>query len=228
MGGVVFGLYCKSLEKLLVCLLVYFDIYLVLEGFFVYNVCFGIMNMWFVVGYGIFYEFIFFDECGFDEIGNLFDSFEVFILEEVEEGVDYVFLVFIFVGVYCYMIGDIIKFIDLDQLEIKIFGCIKYFFNVVGLQLFEEKMNVAIQELSEDFGMLVNEFVVVVMKNEDGNFIYQWVIVILGDVDEAKVVECFDEVLKIRNKNYVVVCSKGFKLVEFIVLVEFIIYDWLE
>lgn len=44
-GGVVFELYCKSFEKFLVVLFIIMDIYLVLEGFFVFIVWFDIMSM---------------------------------------------------------------------------------------------------------------------------------------------------------------------------------------
>ncbi|WP_282778076.1 GH3 family domain-containing protein [Phaeodactylibacter xiamenensis] len=227
-GGVAFGPYRKSLEKLLARPLVYLDTYLASEGFFAYNARPGTMNMRLAAGHGIFYEFIPFDERGFDETGNLLDSPEVLTLEKVEEGVDYALLVSTPAGAYRYMIGDTIKFTDLDQLEIKISGRTKYFLNVVGSQLSEEKMNAAIQELSEDFGMPVNEFAVAAMKNEDGNFIHQWVIATPGDVDEAKAAERLDEALKTRNKNYAVARSKGLKSVELTALAESTIYDWLE
>lgn len=227
-GGVAFEPYRKSLEKLLARPLTYLDTYLASEGFFAYNARPGTMNMRLAAGHGIFYEFIPFDERGFDETGNLLDHPEVFTLKEVEEGVDYALLVSTPAGAYRYMIGDTIKFTDLDQLEIKISGRTKYFLNVVGSQLSEEKMNAATQELSEDLGMPVNEFAVAAMKNEDGDFIHQWVIATPEEVDEGSAADCLDEALKSRNKNYAVARSKGLKSVELTALSESTIYNWLE
>lgn len=227
-GGVAFEPYRKSLEKLLARPLVYLDTYLASEGFFAYNARPGTMNMRLAVSHGIFYEFIPFDERGFDETGHLLDNPEVFTLQDVEEGVDYALLVSTPAGAYRYMIGDTIKFTDLDQLEIKISGRTKYFLNVVGSQLSEEKMNAAIQELSEGLGMPVNEFAVAAMKNEEGDFIHQWVIAASEDVDEVEAAVCLDEALKSRNKNYAVARSKGLKSVKLTALAESAIYDWLE
>lgn len=227
-GGVAFEPYRKSLEKLLARPLTYLDTYLASEGFFAYNARPGTMNMRLAAGHGIFYEFIPFDERGFDETGNMLDHPEVFTLKEVKEGVDYALLVSTPAGAYRYMIGDTIKFTDLDQLEIKISGRTKYFLNVVGSQLSEEKMNAAIQELSEGLGMPVNEFAVAAMKNEDGDFIHQWVIATPEEVDEGSAAERLDQALKSRNKNYAVARIKGLKSVELTALSESTIYGWLE
>ncbi len=227
-GGVAFEPYRKSLEKLLARPLVYLDTYLASEGFFAYNARPGTMNMRLAVIHGIFYEFIPFDERGFDETGNLLDHPKVFTLQDVEEAVDYALLVSTPAGAYRYMIGDTIKFTDLDQLEIKISGRTKYFLNVVGSQLSEEKMNAAIQELSENLGMPVNEFAVAAMKNEDGNFIHQWVIATPEDIDAHQAAARLDEALKSSNKNYAVARSKGLKSVELTALAESTIYNWLE
>lgn len=89
-------------------------------------------------------------------------------------------------------------------------------------------MNAAIQELSEGLGMPVNEFAVAAMKNEEGDFIHQWVIAASEDVDEVEAAVCLDEALKSRNKNYAVARSKGLKSVKLTALAESAIYDWLE
>lgn len=227
-GGVAFEPYRKSLEKLLGHPLVYLDTYLASEGFFAYNARPGTMNMRLAVNHGIFYEFIPFDGRGFDETGNLLDNPEVFTLREVEKGVDYALLVSTPAGAYRYMIGDTIKFTDIDRLELKISGRTKYFLNVVGSQLSEEKMNAAIQELSEYLGIAINEFAVAAMKNENGDFIHQWVVAAPDKVDETKAVKYLDEALQSRNKNYAVARGKGLKSVNLTALPESAMYDWLE
>lgn len=227
-GGVAFEPYRKSLEKLLARPLVYLDTYLASEGFFAYNARPGTMSMRLAVNHGIFYEFIPFDERGFDETGNLLDNPQVFTLQDVKEGVDYALLVSTPAGAYRYIIGDTVKFTDLSRLELKISGRTKYFLNVVGSQLSEEKMNAAIHELSEEFGTPVNEFAVAAMKNEAGHFIHQWVITSPVDMDEDKAAKYLDNALQSRNKNYAVARSKGLKAVRLSATSESTIYSWLE
>lgn len=227
-GGVAFEPYRKSLEKLLDRPLVYLDTYLASEGFFAYNARPGTMNMRLAIGHGIFYEFIPFDERGFDDTGNLLDMPKVLTIADLEEGKDYALLVSTPAGTYRHMIGDTVKFTDLDQLELKISGRTKYFLNVVGSQLSEEKMNDAIGELSEALAQPINEYAVAAIKNKEGKFIHQWVITAPDPVDESEAVKILDQSLKSRNKNYAVARSKGLKGVELTALPERVVYSWLE
>lgn len=227
-GGVAFEPYRKSLEKLLGRPLVYLDTYLASEGFFAYNARPGTMNMRLAVAHGIFYEFIPFDEQGFDETGNLLDDPTVLHLGQVEENKDYALLVSTPAGAYRYMIGDTIKFTDLSRLELKISGRTKHFLNVVGSQLSEEKMNTAIGELSEQLKQPVNEYGVAAVKNENDEFIHHWVITAAAPLDEAEAAKILDKSLKSRNKNYAVARSKGLKDVKLTVVPEQLVYSWLE
>ncbi|MEQ8705241.1 MAG: GH3 auxin-responsive promoter family protein [Phaeodactylibacter sp.] len=227
-GGVAFEPYRKSLERLLARPLVYLDTYLASEGFFAYNARPGTMDMRLAAEQGIFYEFIPFDERGFDATGNILEQPEVLTLHEVETGVDYALLVSTPAGLYRYMIGDTVKFTDLDRLELRISGRTKYFLNVVGSQLSEEKMNAAIGELSESIAHPINEYAVAAMKSETGDFIHQWVVTIPGTVDELEAADILDQSLQERNKNYAVARTKGLKAVKLTALPEKTVYSWLE
>ena len=109
------------------------------------------------------------------------------------------------------MIGDTIKFTSLDPAEIKITGRTKFFLNVVGSQLSEEKMDEAILSVSEEVKVTINEYCVAAMKNDDGEYIHQWVVVSENSIDENSFKEQLDQALKEANKNYGVARSKALK-----------------
>ena len=98
-------------------------------------------------------------------------------MEEVVLGQDYVLVISTCSGAWRYVIGDTIKFTNLEPHEIKITGRTKFFLNVVGSQLSEEKMDAAIVEVSKQLGVDINEFTVAAIKNEYGEYVHQWIIV---------------------------------------------------
>lgn len=225
-GGVAFEPYRKSLEKLFSRPLIYLDTYLASEGFFAYNARPGTMNMQLAVDHGIFYEFIPFDERGFDETGALLDSPQVFTLREVEPGQEYALLISTPAGAWRYLIGDCITFTDLEALEIRITGRTKYFLNVVGSQLSEEKLNAAVRHLEQQAGLSINEFAVAAVEDEAGQFAHQWV---LGtDAGQQELSAILDRFLKDSNKNYAVARSKALQEVRVQALPNDTLYHWLE
>lgn len=227
-GGVAFEPYRESFNRLLERPLIYLDTYLASEGFFAYTARPGTMDMKLAADHRIFYEFIPFNEQGFDERGNLLPQPKVLSLAEVETGQDYALLVSTPAGAWRYMIGDTVKFTDLNRLELRISGRTKYFLNVVGSQLSEEKINDAIAELSQKLGQPINEYAVAAVRDEEGEFIHQWVIGVDQDIDEAAAAQHLDELLKERNKNYGVARSKALKGVKLRARPEQHIYSWLE
>ncbi len=227
-GGVAFEPYRKSLESLMERPLIYMDTYLASEGFFAYNARPGTMDMRLATGQGIFYEFIPFDERGFDAMGNMLEEPQVYALDKVSEGQDYALLVSTPAGAWRHMIGDTVRFTDLEKMEIRISGRTKYFLNVVGSQLSEEKMNDAIGALSDALGYSINEYAVAAIKDEAGDFCHQWVIAIEGDVDERSAARKLDELLQERNKNYAVAREKALKDIRLSALPPSAIYGWLE
>lgn len=70
-------------------------------------------------------------------------------------------------------------------------------------------MDQAILELAEIFGATINEYMVAAMKNEDGDYIHQWVLV--SKMNSEDIVDKLDELLQSANKNYKVARSKALK-----------------
>lgn len=226
-GGVAFEPYRESMDKLMGSPLIYMDTYLASEGFFAFTARPDTMTMKLALKHGIFYEFIPFDERGFDEMGNLLDQPQVFSIEEVEQQQDYALLVSTPAGAWRYLIGDTIKFTDLENYEIQISGRTKYFLNVVGSQLSEEKINRAVGQLAKELEVDINEFAVAAVKNETDDYIHQWVLGTKVPINENKAVKRLDEILKGLNKNYKVARTKALQEVRMHAVPSQKVYDWL-
>jgi hypothetical protein len=226
-GGVAFEPYRESLNRLMGKSITYMDTYLASEGFFAYTARPGTMDMKLALDHGIFYEFIPFDERGFDETGKLLESPEVLSITEVEKDQDYALLVSTPAGSWRYMIGDTVKFTDLERHELVISGRTKYFLNVVGSQLSEEKINTAVADLSKHFACEINEFGVAAIRDEDGDYIHQWVLGTDAALDEKEITNHLDQSLQDLNKNYKVARRKALKGIKVRLVPAAQLYDWL-
>ncbi|RMF01131.1 MAG: GH3 auxin-responsive promoter, partial [Bacteroidetes bacterium] len=226
-GGVAFEPHRKSFEALLDRPITIMDTYLASEGFFAFTARPGTMNMQLAVAHGIFYEFIPFDERGFDETGKLLEEPEVLHLGQVEEGQDYAMLISTPAGTWRYLIGDTIKFTDLSRYEMVISGRTKYFLNVVGSQLSEEKLNAGIEALSDEFDIKISEFAVAAIE-VDGEYIHQWILGTEDQLDEEQAAQFLDQKLQALNKNYRIARQKALKAVRVYCISPDKLYNWLE
>ncbi len=210
-GGVAYETYRKDFDALLAKPITIIDTYLASEGFFSYTARPGTMAMTLALEHGIFYEFIPFDSRGVNESGGLLENPESHTLQQVVEEQEYVLVISSCAGAWRYSIGDTIKFTDKEKNEIQITGRTKFYLNVVGSQLSEEKMDAAILEVSNKLDCSVNEYAVGAMKNAVGDYIHQWIIVTDDKVDSSKFAENLDEALQTANNNYKVARSKALK-----------------
>ncbi|MDR7130165.1 hypothetical protein J2X69_002513 [Algoriphagus sp. 4150] len=208
-GGVAFETYREDFEAICSIPITILDTYLASEGFIAYTCTPGTMAMKLALNHGYFFEFIPFDDRGISDSGELLSEPLVLGINEVNVGEEYVLLLSSCAGAWRYTIGDVIRFESLDPPQIKITGRTKFFLNVVGSQLSEEKMDTAILELAEIMGKTINEYMVAAMKNEAGEYIHQWILV--SELDSMGLAEKLDKLLKEVNKNYAVARSKALK-----------------
>lgn len=227
-GGVAFETYRKDFEAISGQPITIMDTYLASEGFFSYTARPGAMDMDLALSHGYFYEFVPFGAGGVNEYGELLEKPVSHTLDEVELDQDYVLIVSSCAGAWRYVIGDTIKFTSLDPIEIKITGRTKFFLNVVGSQLSEEKMDEAILSVSSSMNVRVNEYAVGAIKNESGDYIHQWVIVTDQNVEALQFANQLDEKLKDANKNYAVARSKALSGINVKVINKELYYDYLE
>jgi len=227
-GGVAFEPYRESFEELFDRKVHFMDTYLASEGYFAFNARPGTEAMQLALQQGMFYEFIPFDETGSDESGNLLENPVVKNIEEVEAEKDYALLVSTPAGTYRYLIGDTVKFTDVERCEILITGRTKYFLNVVGSQLSEEKLNSAIQQLSQEMGVAINEFSVAALKDENDHYYHQWIVGTENALETNRATELLDQYLQELNKNYRVARQKALKYVQLEQVHKEDFYEWLE
>jgi hypothetical protein len=226
-GGVAFAPHRKNFEALIDRPLTVMDTYLASEGFFAFTARPDTLAMQLAIDHGIFYEFIPFDERGFDATGELLENPEVLHLGQVEEGQEYALLISTPAGTWRYLIGDTIRFTDLSRYEMVISGRTKYFLNVVGSQLSEEKLNRAVQELGDELAINVSEFAVAAVQ-EEGEYLHQWILGTEDRVDTTQAAKALDHHLQELNKNYRVARQKALRTVRVQTATPQQLYDWLE
>jgi hypothetical protein len=174
---------------------------------------------------GIFFEFVPFKDEYVNAEGGIVDAAPALTIAEVEQGVDYALIISTVSGAWRYLIGDTIKFTDVSRAEIKITGRTKFFLNVVGSQLSVLKMETAITELQEQFGIKIPEFTVCA-KKIDGEYHHVWYLGTDADTTEEELRDALDESLKTANKNYKVARSKALKGVVVNKIPASKFYDW--
>lgn len=227
-GGVAFEPFRASFDALMDKPVYYQDTYLASEGYFAFNARPDTNAMQLALRNGIYYEFIPFDDSGFDATGNLLEHPVVLGIDQLEIGKDYALLVTTCAGTWRYLIGDTVKFTDLERHEMVISGRTKYFMNVVGSQLSEEKLNAGITHVSDELGVPINEFALAALQREDGEYYHQWVIGTESDVPEEKARTLLDDFLAEANKNYAVARHKALAEVRLIRVPVEKLYEWVE
>lgn len=226
-GGVAFEPFKPSFDEVFGKEVIYMDTYLASEGFFAYNNRPETSSMKLALEHGIFFEFIPFDDRGFDENGNLLENPQVHTIAHVDTQTNYAMLVSTVAGTWRYMIGDTVQFTDLDEYEIKITGRTKYFLNVVGSQLSENKMNDAIKELEESVGLAVEEYSIACVRDEKGDYYHEWIIGTEdGSGNAQKAGTLIDDYLKESNKNYGVARSKALDGVKAYIVSSHKFHNW--
>jgi hypothetical protein len=159
-GGVAIDPYKKSLNVLLDRPIMYFETYLASEGFVAFQARKEAEGMRLNFRNGMFFEFVPFNEQNFDENGNIKSNAVALNIGQVELNKNYAILLTTCSGAWRYLIGDTIKFVNLDLCEIKITGRTKHFLSLCGEHLSVENMNQAIAELSDFLSTPMNEYTV--------------------------------------------------------------------
>lgn len=226
-GGVSFDPYRKGFEKLLARPIFYIETYLASEGFIAFQAYPNKRSMRLVLNNGIFYEFVPFEAKNFDANGEIHDDAETLMIDEVEEGKEYAILLSTCSGAWRYLIGDVIKFTSLEEMEIVITGRTKHFLSLCGEHLSVDNMNKAIELVANDFNINIPEFTVAGIPY-DSLFAHHWFIGTDDKVDPKALKEKIDLHLKELNDDYAVERSAALKEVLVDVLPIKTFYSWME
>lgn len=225
-GGVYFEPYKKGFERLFRKPLYYIETYLASEGFIALQTENGRTAMELVLNNGIFYEFIPFNEQHFDGDGVLKKGAKALTVDQVETGVDYALILSTCAGAWRYMIGDTIRFTDLERCEIIITGRTKHYLSICGEHLSVDNMNQAILIASEKYGVLVPEFCVSGFIN-GGSFGHHWYIGCDNSINGEAFQLSLDEALKSLNDDYAVERRSALKEMKLEVIPISLFYEWM-
>lgn len=209
-GGVAFGPYEKSFERLTGKHVEVIDTYLASEGFIALQTRPETTSMQLLTDNGIFFEFVPFHPDYINQDASIKKNAQSIMLKDVELDQDYILIISTVSGAWRYTIGDTIQFSNIEKAEIKITGRTKFFLNTVGSQLSVSKMDDAIQTLEEAFQIEISEYTICAKRGDDDEFYHFWY---LGasqiDLKTEKVAEKLDDYLKTANKNYKIARSKA-------------------
>ncbi len=226
-GGVAFEPYKKGFEKLLGKPIIYIENYLSSEGFIGYKHREHAKGMQLILDNNIFFEFVPFDEKNFDAECRMVDKPEALMIHEVEEGKEYALLMSTNAGAWRYLLGDTIKFVDLEKNEVVITGRTKHFLSLVGEHLSVDNMNKAIQLVSEELNISIPEYTVVGIPHE-GFFAHRWYIGCDDRVDGADIAKRIDQHLRVLNDDYATERDSALKEVFLEVLPEHRFIEFME
>lgn len=202
-GGVSLDPYRKSFEKLLGRPIYYIETYLASEGFIAYQAIPKSRSMRLVLNNGLFYEFVPFEEKNFLPNGEVKLDAQTLLIDEVEEGKEYALLLSTCAGAWRYIIGDVIKFVSVEDSEIVITGRTKHFLSLCGEHLSVDNMNKAIELVSNELNISIQEFTVAGIPH-GSLFAHHWYIGTNDKVDAKVLKEKIDECLKKLNDDYAV------------------------
>lgn len=226
-SGVSFSPYEKSFEKLFGKPVIYSESYLASEGYIAYQNRLDKRIMQLIVDNGIYYEFIPFTEQNFDDDGNLRENPKTLSLSEVESNVEYALLMSTNAGAWRYLIGDTLKFTDVEACEIIITGRTKQFLSICGEHLSVENMTRAVELLQEELNISVCEFTVTGFRH--GNmFAHRWYLGTDDPLDAKLAAAKIDEYLCQLNDDYMVERTEAITDVFLEVLPTRVFYDYMK
>lgn len=227
-GGVAFEPYRESFKRLLGKPINYIETYMASEGSFGFQARPDRSGIKLVLNTGIFYEFIPSNEQCFDEDGNLIGNPQTLLIDEVKLQTDYAVMISTCAGAWRYIIGDVIRFTNVDEYEIIITGRTKQFLSICGEHTSVDNMNKAVETVSRKMNLTIREFTVTGLHYEN-LFAHKWYI---GCDDPgahaAKIKKLLDDTLCEINDDYAVERTSALKEIFVDVLPSKVFYDYLK
>lgn len=198
-GGVFLDTYKEKIEALCDQKLFFKNTFLASEGYFAYQKKPEDSGMSLLTNHGVYYEFI--EDNYFDLInaGEDISSIPTCLLNEVKEHKNYGLVISTSSGLWRYFIGDVIKFTNLEKLQLEIVGRVKHTLNLVGEHLSLENMNKAVQQTNARFGISAEEYCVLPAKKRDR---HNWYIGTNQMVDHQMYSVFLNQALEELNDDY--------------------------
>ncbi|MFQ3577274.1 MAG: GH3 auxin-responsive promoter family protein, partial [Cytophagales bacterium] len=196
-GAVAFGPYHELFKELIPSnQMSYMEIYNASEGFFGIEDELGTKDMLLMLDYGIYYEFIPFEE--FDK-----EQPQTLTLDQVSIGKNYAMVISTNAGLWRYKIGDTVKFTSLNPFRIKITGRTKHFINAFGEELIIENADLAIAFACKETNAKIDNYTaapIYLSKTAGG---HEWLVEFEQEPDDLDIfTKCLDMKLRELNSDY--------------------------
>lgn len=203
-GGVSIEPYKKGFEAVVGKPLIYLETYLASEGFIAYQAE-PDRDMRLALDNGLFLEFIPFNDENFTQDGELVANPQTYMVNQVQEGVDYALLMSTNAGAWRYMIGDVVRFSNVAKAEIKIVGRTKHYISMCGEHLSIDNMDHALTKVQEQMNITIREYAVA-GSNNNGNseFTHHWYVGSDNTFDTDKALDLLDKELSVLNDDYAI------------------------
>ncbi len=197
-GGVSFKPYRRQFDNLTpLAPLRYMETYNASEGFFSIQDDPSDEAMLLMLDYGIFYEFIPFEQFLVGELKPI-------PLWEVETGKNYAMVITTNGGLWRYLIGDTVMFTSRNPYKIKITGRTRHFINAFGEEVIADNVEKALSIACEKSNAVIEEYTGAPKYLGDiGKGAHEWIIEFSSPPSALDYfTEIFDNALKSVNSDY--------------------------
>jgi len=169
-GGVSFTPYREQFKKLLGPGVTYLEMYNASEGFFAAQNDPSEDGMLLLLDHGIFYEFMPVEEYGKPDPKTIG-------LKDVVIGKNYALVISTNGGLWRYLVGDTIQFVNLSPFKVKVTGRLKQYINAFGEELIADNADKAIAMACEKTGLVVNDYTAApVYMGDESKGGHEWLI----------------------------------------------------
>lgn len=206
-GGIHLTNYQQRIQKLSKNKIHFIDTYLASEGYFAYQRSPQEKGMQLLVDNGIYFEFV--EEKFFDALRNLqnHQNIPTLNLSQVVENKKYALVITTSSGLYRYIVGDVVRFIDKEKHLIEIVGRVSQTLSVAGEHLSLSELTTAVHKVSKTLGVAITEFCVIPSKNGKRHL---WYIGSENPINNNIFEVYLDRELEILNDDYR--CSRRYHL----------------
>jgi len=197
-GGVSFQPYREQFKKLIPKeKMNYMETYNASEGFFAIQDYPTRDDMLLMLDYGVFFEFIPFDEVGKENPKALH-------IDNVELNTNYAIVISTNAGLWRYMLGDTVIFTSKYPHKIKISGRTKHFINAFGEEVIIDNAEKALKVACEKTNAMVKDYTAApVFMGEESNGGHQWLIEFEQEpADIEEFANILDSTLQQVNSDY--------------------------
>lgn len=201
-GAVALTPYKQAIDSLMGKPVIYMEAYMASEGYVAFQVKPDREGIRLVLRNNTYFEFVPFDEKNFDENGDLRPEATAIGLDKVQEGRDYAIILTTPCGAWRYLLGDTVRFTDVEACEIKITGRTKQFLSITGEHLSADNMMEGLRLCAEELGTDFPEFTVKGRKDGE-HFAHHWFIACnTPGISPDEVQQRLDQHLRRLNDDY--------------------------